>query len=211
MLSPYPALLGRCDNPAGTHINICAVLSLQGRHGHALEHAQLALDLTIKNDEDSPGEQSSAPREGDGTVDPKGDDSEASAKPNPQKAEMLPVAYHNLAVECEHLGKYDDAMEAYLQAANIARQRLGPKDPLTVAMQGALDAALQAAKDGTRKAPALQQKKATGSKTHRGGGSSAPWEANKTVTPRTRHKQSCDVEHSPKLPPFALNLSALEL
>ena len=29
---------------------------------------------------------------------------------------MLPVAYHNLAVEYEHLGQHEEAMESYLQA-----------------------------------------------------------------------------------------------
>jgi len=135
----------------------------------------------MKNDGDSPADESSATASTE-------EGAEASAKPNPQKAEMLPVAYHNLAVECEHLGRYDDAMDAYLQASNAARQRLGPKDPLTVAMQGALDAALKAAKDGTRKAPAPEKAGSSGSKTHRGPSSSAPWEANKNVTPRTRHK-----------------------
>merc|ERR1712093_545600 len=39
-----------CDNPAGTHVNVCAVLSLQGRHQYASEHAQLALDISLKNE-----------------------------------------------------------------------------------------------------------------------------------------------------------------
>jgi len=45
------------------------------------------------------------------------------------------VAYHNMAVEHEHLGQYDEAMDAYLQAADVARIRLGTKDPLTIVMQ----------------------------------------------------------------------------
>ena len=33
------------DNPAGTHLNLCATLSQLGRHQPALEHAQCALEL----------------------------------------------------------------------------------------------------------------------------------------------------------------------
>merc|ERR1712166_1009424 len=38
------------DNPAGTHLNLCAILSLQGDHRRALHHAQLALGLLEKQD-----------------------------------------------------------------------------------------------------------------------------------------------------------------
>merc|ERR1712014_150257 len=36
---------GRCQNPAGTHLNLCALLSQMGKHQEALTHAQCALKL----------------------------------------------------------------------------------------------------------------------------------------------------------------------
>ena len=42
------------DNPAATHLNLCATLSELGRHRHALQHAQLAVHFleTCDNDGD---------------------------------------------------------------------------------------------------------------------------------------------------------------
>ena len=34
-----------CDNPAGTHLNLCAILSQLGRHKQAAEHAKSAVRL----------------------------------------------------------------------------------------------------------------------------------------------------------------------
>ena len=42
---PLQARLEHVDNPADTHLNMCAVLSQLGRHAGALEHAQSALIL----------------------------------------------------------------------------------------------------------------------------------------------------------------------
>merc|ERR1719389_1357846 len=47
---------GKCQNPAGTHLNLCALLSQMGKHTEALQHAQMALTLLEAN---PPGEQSS--------------------------------------------------------------------------------------------------------------------------------------------------------
>eukprot|EP00658_Telonema_sp_P-2_P034280 TRINITY_DN2503_c0_g1_i3.p1 TRINITY_DN2503_c0_g1~~TRINITY_DN2503_c0_g1_i3.p1 ORF type:complete len:847 (+),score=219.73 TRINITY_DN2503_c0_g1_i3:98-2638(+) len=38
------------DNPAGTHLNLCAVLSMLHDHDSALEHAQTALELILARD-----------------------------------------------------------------------------------------------------------------------------------------------------------------
>merc|ERR1719446_267185 len=35
----------RCQNPAGTHLNLCALLSQMGKHMEALQHADRALKL----------------------------------------------------------------------------------------------------------------------------------------------------------------------
>merc|ERR1719335_818356 len=37
--------MGKCQNPAGTHLNLCALLSQMGKHQEALHHAQLALNM----------------------------------------------------------------------------------------------------------------------------------------------------------------------
>merc|ERR1719388_280015 len=37
--------MGKCQNPAGTHLNLCALLSQMGKHQEALQHAQSALKL----------------------------------------------------------------------------------------------------------------------------------------------------------------------
>merc|ERR1719454_697860 len=37
--------MGKCQNPAGTHLNLCALLSQMGKHQEALAHAQNALKL----------------------------------------------------------------------------------------------------------------------------------------------------------------------
>merc|ERR1719335_156802 len=36
---------GRCQNPAGTHLNLCALLSQMGKHVEASQHAQCALNI----------------------------------------------------------------------------------------------------------------------------------------------------------------------
>jgi predicted metal-dependent HD superfamily phosphohydrolase len=35
----------KADNPACTHLNLCAILSRLDRHRHALEHCMCALEL----------------------------------------------------------------------------------------------------------------------------------------------------------------------
>jgi len=205
-----------CDNPAGTHLNVCAVLSLQGRHQYALEHAQLALDITLRSEAEAEhlGEEAEMEEARDEAAEHQAeeDTTEGTSIPTDRedvpgeqghgvsgaeekqlltahlddgtdKASMLPVAYHNLAVEYEHLGQHEEAMESYLQAADVARQRLGLNDPLTTAMQDALDAAVRTSKDVSRKAPAATDNK----KQVRA--MSIPWMKNKNDTPRTRHKE----------------------
>merc|ERR550514_657496 len=40
----------KCQNPAGTHLNLCALLSQMGKHPEALSHADQALKLLLKAD-----------------------------------------------------------------------------------------------------------------------------------------------------------------
>merc|ERR1712217_334409 len=48
---------GKCQNPAGTHLNICALLSQMGKHQEALQHAHLAIVL-LEEDPASAGKSS---------------------------------------------------------------------------------------------------------------------------------------------------------
>merc|ERR1719510_1751310 len=47
---------GKCQNPAGTHLNLCALYSQMGKHLDALQHARRALELLETN----PPERSSS-------------------------------------------------------------------------------------------------------------------------------------------------------
>merc|ERR1712232_1380937 len=48
----------RCQNPAGTHLNLCALLSQMGKHPEALSHANKALQLL--KEQQQPDDESSA-------------------------------------------------------------------------------------------------------------------------------------------------------
>jgi hypothetical protein len=54
-----------CDNPAGTHLNICAILSQLNRHVPALRHAKCAIEL-LKFEEKENGCGAGAGGGGDG-------------------------------------------------------------------------------------------------------------------------------------------------
>merc|ERR550532_4008853 len=40
---------GKCQNPGGTHLNLCALLSQMGKHQEALSHAEHALKILEAN------------------------------------------------------------------------------------------------------------------------------------------------------------------
>ncbi|EKX41349.1 hypothetical protein GUITHDRAFT_158222 [Guillardia theta CCMP2712] len=92
------------DNPAGTHLNLCATLSQLGRHAPALEHAQCALELL---------KQSVARKKSKG------------GKAAMEEASILAIAYHNLAVEQEHLGKWDAAIQSYSESVKMVEEEGG--------------------------------------------------------------------------------------
>merc|ERR1719343_479789 len=46
---------GKCQNPAGTHLNICALLSQMGKHQEALQHAHLAVGMLESNPQSDSG------------------------------------------------------------------------------------------------------------------------------------------------------------
>ncbi|KAJ1494312.1 hypothetical protein T484DRAFT_1877941 [Baffinella frigidus] len=102
------------DNPAGTHLNLCATLSQLGRHQPALEHAQCALELL---------KQSIARKGGGG------------GKGVAEDASILAIAYHNLAVEQEHLGHWEGALTSYAQSVSMAESQWGAEHAKTTAIR----------------------------------------------------------------------------
>merc|ERR1719343_381405 len=46
---------GKCQNPAGTHLNLCALLSQMGKHQEALQHAHLAVGMLESNPQSDSG------------------------------------------------------------------------------------------------------------------------------------------------------------
>jgi hypothetical protein len=91
---------------AGTHLNICSVLSKLGKHDKANQHALMALELISAKLEGSPDEVTH-------------DD-----------YMVLAMAYHNVAVEREYLKDWDHAAMAYKQGYQVAKRILGDDHPL---------------------------------------------------------------------------------
>jgi tetratricopeptide (TPR) repeat protein len=120
------------DNPAGTHLNLCATLSQLDRHGPALEHADCALELlqNMHRGEQKPG-----------VVD---------------DASILAIAWHNRAVEQEHLSQkdvsmIDEALKSYAQAVAVAEREWGPQHIKTLAIKNSFEEAKEKARERQKK------------------------------------------------------------
>jgi len=111
-----PANMGR--RKGEVHLDLCALLSQRGEHERALEHAERAVEAV-----------------GEGIQLTKG------KKATRQRYEALSIAQHNVAVEMEHLGRLDAAVEVYREAATTAASCLGPEDPVSLALAQAHRAA----------------------------------------------------------------------
>lgn len=96
--------MGKCQNPAGTHLNLCALLSQMGKHQEALGHAQKAVQML----EGSPSPET-------------GSNSES----------MMCVAYFNMGAEYEHMKKTTEALYAYDRAHQTSLTELGEEHPLS--------------------------------------------------------------------------------
>jgi tetratricopeptide (TPR) repeat protein len=90
-----------CQNPAGTHLNLCALLSQMGKHERALEHVTKALELLQNETGESQGES------------------------------LRCVAYFNMGAELEHLRKPQEATYAYEKAKEHCLSELGDEHPLS--------------------------------------------------------------------------------
>lgn len=124
------------DNPAGTHLNLCATLSQLNRHGPALEHADCALELLQNLHR---GDQKPA------VVD---------------DASILAIAWHNRAVEQEHLSQnditmLDEALKSYAQAVAVAEREWGPQHIKTLAIKNSFDEAKEKARERQKKTTGL--------------------------------------------------------
>merc|ERR1719262_2133362 len=94
-----------CQNPAGTQLNLCALLSQMGKHEEALGHAQRALQLLQNvepNDSDTQGES------------------------------LICVAYFNMGAEYEHMRKWTEAIWSYQRAHESCLSELGEEHPLSI-------------------------------------------------------------------------------
>ena len=120
------------DNPAGTHLNLCATLSQLGRHGPALEHAQCALELL-----EAMADTRDQKRRAGG-----GGESEENATDD---GSIMAIAWHNMAVEQEHLNMLDAALSSYEQAVMVAEKEWGAGHIKTLAIKHSLEEARQKA------------------------------------------------------------------
>jgi len=105
---------------AGTHLNICAILSKLEKHDKAVQHAICALDLI----------------------------NQLVSKTDPEKVlqddySVLAIAYHNVAVERDFLHQYEKAAAAFQQGYQVAKRCLGEDHPLSITLGKNCDAVLQ--------------------------------------------------------------------
>jgi len=108
---------------AGTHLNICAILSKLEKHDKAVQHALCALELINQRVSTTPPDQVAQ------------DD-----------YSVLAIAYHNVAVERDYLQQYDKAAAAFEQGHQVAKRFLGEEHPLTLALGKNCEAVLQKTK-----------------------------------------------------------------
>lgn len=83
------------QNPAATHLNLCALLSQMSMHEKALYHSQRALQFLEYDSSHVKGES------------------------------LTPVAYYNMGAEYEHLKYYAEALQAYENAYETSLEELG--------------------------------------------------------------------------------------
>jgi tetratricopeptide (TPR) repeat protein len=104
---------------AGTHLNICAILSKLDKHDKAVQHALCALELISHRV------------------------AAATHMVTQDEYSVLAIAYHNVAVERDYLHQWDQAHTAYQQGHQVAKKCLGEQHPLTQTLAKNCDTALQ--------------------------------------------------------------------
>ena len=94
-----------CGNPAGTHINVCVILSEMSRHSQALGHIKSAIALL--------------------------EYAEASNTGDEKETNLLTIAHFNHGVELEYLHHDAKALKQYKKAKKRATTILGQDHPLS--------------------------------------------------------------------------------
>lgn len=117
---------------AGTHLNICAILSKLEKHDKAVQHALSALDLIKKRI---------------GSVQPE--------SVTVDDYSVLAIAYHNVAVERDFLQQYDKAATAFKEGHQVAKRSLGEDHPLSVTLGRNCDVVLQKSQKLTKAPPSV--------------------------------------------------------
>mmetsp|Transcript_39794 Transcript_39794/g.69916 ORF Transcript_39794/g.69916 Transcript_39794/m.69916 type:complete len:933 (+) Transcript_39794:214-3012(+) len=116
---------------AGTHLNICAILSKLEKHEKAVQHALCALDLINKRV---------------ASTDPE--------KVSQDDYSVLAIAYHNVAVERDFQHQYEKAAAAFQQGYQVAKRCLGEDHPLSITLGKNCEAVLQKSQKLTKAAMA---------------------------------------------------------
>jgi tetratricopeptide (TPR) repeat protein len=132
--------LKHVDNPADTHLNLCAVLSQLKRHEEALSHAQSALALLQDELFGGPG-------------------GAAAAAQKPDRIAVLAIAYHNLGVEHEFLKQFTASLQSYTKGVEIASVYLGAAHGITGTLRASQLAAAKCIEDAKRAAEAKEKEK----------------------------------------------------
>mmetsp|Transcript_51090 Transcript_51090/g.119611 ORF Transcript_51090/g.119611 Transcript_51090/m.119611 type:complete len:978 (+) Transcript_51090:66-2999(+) len=112
---------------AGTHLNLCAVLSKLEKHDKAVQHGLCALDLMNK-----------CVKAADTIL---AEDDYA----------VLAIAYHNIAMEREYLQQWDQSAAAYQTGYQVAKRFLGENHPLTLTLGSNCEAVLTNVKNAKAK------------------------------------------------------------
>eukprot|EP00397_Hematodinium_sp_SG-2012_P007939 GEMP01007990.1.p1 GENE.GEMP01007990.1~~GEMP01007990.1.p1 ORF type:complete len:990 (-),score=225.42 GEMP01007990.1:488-3457(-) len=121
-----------CDfTVAGTHLNVCAVLSKLMKHEKAVLHATCALELLLNHIRNKREKQEEI---------------------GIDEYSVLAIAYFNIAAEYEHLYLWDTAVDAYHQGREFAEAYLGENHSLTVALGKAKLASLKSSELHRRRA-----------------------------------------------------------
>jgi len=107
---------------AGTHLNICAILSKLEKHDKACQHALQALELIDRKTS---------------TCDP--------ATVPADDYSVLAIAYHNVAIERDLMHQYDKAAAAFHQGFEVAKRCLGEDHPLSITLGKNAEVVLQKA------------------------------------------------------------------
>lgn len=94
-------------NIAGSHLNICAILSSLSKHNESLHHAQKALSL-LQNYSNTENYSKTI-----------------------TLATSLVISHYNIAVEYEYLNNYSEALKHYGQAYEVSKEELGILNPMT--------------------------------------------------------------------------------